>query len=76
MILLPALLREKDAASYLGISESKLRALRKEGRLGFDRKAIDGCLLYDRRDLDAFADSLPYEGEGVPEKNTCDEVWG
>ena len=69
--LLPALLGEFDAARYLGIGKTTLR------RLGIRRRRLGGRLLYDRRDLDAFADSLPYEGEGAGEKkNTCDEVFG
>ncbi len=65
----PALLGEVDAARYLGIGTTTLRGL------GLKRRVLGGRRLYDRRDLDAFADALPYEGEGAGErKNTCDEV--
>lgn len=69
-VYLPALLGEKDAARYLGISETKLRGL------GIKRRMLGGRRLFDRRDLDAFADSLPYEGEGEAEVNTCDGAFG
>ena len=68
--LLPALLGEIDAARYLGIGTTTLRGL------GIKRKELGGRRLYDRRDLDAFADALPYEGEGKPKVNTCDVVCG
>ncbi len=57
--ILPALLGETDAARYLGIGTTTLRGL------GIKRRKLGGRRLYDRRDLDAFADALPYEGEGV-----------
>jgi len=57
--LLPALLGEANAAFYLGVSATTLRGL------GIKRRELGGRRLYDRRDLDAFADSLAYEGEGV-----------
>lgn len=56
-ILLPGLLREASAAAFLGISESKLRTLR------LPRRKLGSKRLYDRRDLEAYIDSLPYEGE-------------
>ncbi len=55
--LIPALLGETDAARYLGIGTTTLRGL------AIKRRKLGGRRLYDRRDLDAFADSLPYEGE-------------
>ena len=67
--ILPALLGEVDAARYLGIGTTTLRGL------GIKRRMLGGRRLYDRRDLDAFADALPYECEGgTGRKNTCDEV--
>ncbi len=66
----PALLGEDDAARYLGIGKTTLRGL------GLKRRKLGGRRLYDRRDLDAFADALPYEGEGgAGRKNTCDEAF-
>ncbi len=59
-----------NAAIYLGIDTTMLRGL------GIKRRKLGGRRLYDRRDLDAFADALPYEGEGNERANTCDEVFG
>lgn len=51
---LPRLMKTHVAASYLGISPSKLRDLPIIPR-------VDGKnVLYDRLDLDDYADSLPY----------------
>lgn len=66
---LPRLLGEAQAASYLGISPSKLR------ELGLPRRMLDRRRLYDRLDLDAYADSLAYEGDGEA-PNTCDALLG
>lgn len=51
----PLLMPAPAAAHYLGVSESTLRVL------GLPRRVIGAKRLYDRRDLDAWADSLPYE---------------
>ena len=53
----PALLGEKDAAAFLGIKETKLR------ELGLPRRKLGRRRLYDRRDLEAYVDSLPYDDE-------------
>lgn len=63
-LLLPA----PQAAAYIGVSVSMLRTL------PIPRRVLGAKRLYDRRDLDAYADELPYEGES--EGNTCDQVWG
>ena len=55
----PLLLPAPAAAHYLGVSESKLRML------GIRRKVLDSKRLYDRRDLDAYANELRYEGEAA-----------
>lgn len=65
----PRLMGAKDAARYLGISESTLRLL------GLPRRLLGSRKLYDVQDLDAYADSLPTEGEPA-EDNTCDAIWG
>jgi hypothetical protein len=58
------------AAQYLSISVGTLRGL------PIRRKVIPGVrrLVYDRIDLEAYADSLEAEGE----EDTCaaDEAWG
>tara|TARA_Y100001951_G_C11037585_1_gene128419 strand:- start:164 stop:367 length:204 start_codon:yes stop_codon:yes gene_type:complete len=55
----PRLMPAPQAAHYLGVSESKLRALE------LPRKVLDGKRLYDRIELDAYADALATEGETV-----------
>lgn len=67
-IILPRLLPAPQAAAYLGISESKLRTL------GIPRKELDGKRLFERADLDDYADRLRYEGE--TEGNSCDSLFG
>ena len=54
----PALLGEKAAAFFLGgISDTKLRDLK------IPRRCLGRRRLYDRRDLEAFVDSLTYDTE-------------
>lgn len=55
----PLLMPAPAAAHYLGLSESTLR------NLGLPRKMMGAKRLYDRRDLDQWADSLPYEPHEV-----------
>ena len=68
-ILPRRLYRASPAAVYLGISATKLRTL------NIPRRVIDKIPLYDVRDLDAYVDGLPYEGESEGE-NSCDAVFG
>ena len=66
-ILLPGLLTESGAASYLGVSPSKIR------ELGLPRRMLGRKRLYDRRDLENYIDSLPYEGEDrEKDEGQCD----
>lgn len=51
----PLLMPAPAAAHYLGVSETMLRAL------GLPRRVVGAKRLYDRRDLDRWADSLPYD---------------
>lgn len=67
--IIPAFLGEGDAAYYLGVSASKLRTL------DIPRKALGRRRLYDRRDLDTFRDTLPYEGEDEAIES-CDAAFG
>jgi len=53
----PRLMSAPVAARYIGVSESTLRELQ------IPRKPLGAKRLYDKADLDAFADSLPYEGQ-------------
>lgn len=65
----PRLLTASAAAQYAGISINTLR------KLEIPRRLVRSKPLYDMRDLDAYIDELPYEGE---HKGTtkCDEVFG
>ena len=65
----PRLMQANAAAHYLGISPSKLRTLSIRARQS------GGNVVYDKADLDNYADSLPYQGE-KEDVNTCDEVFG
>ena len=59
----PILLRDEDAAEYIGVSVTKLNRLQAAGRI--IPKAIDGRRAFLRDDLDAFARALPdWEGRG------------
>lgn len=66
----PRLLSVSEAAAYLGLSASTLRGLPIARRVHNSRR------LYDIRDLDAYADDLPYEGETGNEVATCDRLFG
>lgn len=60
----PRLLDAPAAALYLGVSESMLRTLE------IPRKALRTKRLYERADLDAFANSLSYaDGYQPPPSN-------
>lgn len=69
-ILLPGLLTEAGAAAYLGISPSKLR------ELPIPRRKLGRKRLYDRRDLENYIDTLPYEGEDeAGDEGQCDAAF-
>lgn len=59
------LMKAHDAATYLGMSVTKLKSK------GLPARRDGGNVLYDRLDLDDYADNLPYDGnkqaEGVEE---------
>lgn len=65
---LPRLLGAADAARYLGMSPSTFR------KIDLPSKRFGALRLYERADLDAFADSVPYEGAAVEEVNSCDAI--
>lgn len=65
----PALMGERDAARYLGVSAGTLR------KTGLPRRVWGSRRLYDRHDLDLFAGSLPYEHEDDAEARKCDEAF-
>lgn len=64
----PRLLAAPEAAHYLSISESLLRELQ------IPRRVLRRKRLYDRIALDAYASSLPIEGEEV--EDTCAGKFG
>lgn len=64
----PRLMQATAAAHYLGVSPSKLRSM------NLPRKEMGGNMVYERADLDAVADALPYEGQTGG--NKCDELFG
>lgn len=66
----PLLMKAKDAAAYLGLSETKFRTL------SISPRVHGGNRLFDRRDLDAFADSLPYDEGSAGSVNQCDALFG
>ena len=67
----PRLMKSRLAAQYLGVSESTLRTL------PIPRRKHGALRLYDRSDLDAWADAQPYEGDGTAqENNPCDAIFG
>ncbi|MEJ6397006.1 hypothetical protein [Yoonia sp. 208BN28-4] len=57
------------AAQYLGVSPTKFRDL------GIAAKQDGGNVLYDVRDLDAWADGLPYR-ETADKGQSCEGVFG
>lgn len=65
----PLGMKAKDAARYLGVSETKLRTL------PIDPRQDGGNLLYDQRDLENYFNSLPYKTKAA-EGNTCDGIFG
>ncbi len=60
----PRLMLAREAAHYLGMSESNLR------KLDLPRKIHGALRLYDRLDLDHFASILPLEDK---EESTCND---
>ncbi|WP_414896823.1 DNA-binding protein [Rhodovulum sp. YEN HP10] len=66
----PRLMPAPQAAHYLGVSESTLR------KLGIQTLPLRGKRLYDRFELDAFADSLARGGETDREEGACDRAFG
>lgn len=69
----PRLMPAPVAAAYLGVSESTLR------QLGLPRRCLGAKRLYERADLDAYIDSLPYEGDREDrcqdDTDQADAVW-
>lgn len=70
----PRLLSSAKAAAYLGISETTLRTL------GLPRRILGTRRLYDRYELDAFADGLEAEDSATDQlqkdQAECDRLFG
>lgn len=66
----PRLLPAPAAARYLGVSESLLRTL------PIPRRELNRKRVYDRADLDRYADTLPYEQKEGEPCDVADQVWG
>ncbi len=64
----PRLMPAAEAAHYLGVSESTLRALE------IPRRILRSKRLYDVIDLDAYASALPVEGDSNTGANSCDDI--
>lgn len=62
----PRGLRRIDAAAYVGVSPSKFDEWVLDGRMPAG-KAVDGCVLWDIRALDAYFDAILY-GDTVDKK--------
>lgn len=67
----PRLLRRERAAFYLDISPSKFDQLVRDKKLP-PPKAHHGFKEWDRLDLDAHCDQLPYEGAAAPDDEPSD----
>lgn len=69
LVFTPRLMREPSAAAYIGVSPSYLRTL------DIPRKQMaDRMFAYEKADLDAWADALPYEGQS--RGSTCKGAFG
>lgn len=66
----PRLMPAPQAAHYIGVSTSKLATL------PIPRKVLDGKRLYDRIDLDAYADSLSPAGDEAQKCDQIDQLFG
>lgn len=65
----PRLMPAPVAAHYLGVSVSTLRTL------AIPRRELGAKRVYDKADLDAYADSLPYNEGGTAEENSCEGLF-
>ncbi len=69
----PRLMQAVAAAHYLGVSTTKFRTL------NITSRRMGGNVLWDRSDLDQYADNLPYEeinDQGGDECKAADNAWG
>lgn len=66
----PRLLRRERAAQYLDISPGSFDKLVREGAIPAP-KILESFKVWDRTDLDALADTLPYHGA----ESAADSTW-
>jgi prophage regulatory protein len=66
----PRLLRRERAAAYLDVSTGSFDKLVKDGVLPAPKR-LHSFKVWDRSDLDALADTLPYDGAA----NAHDKTW-
>ena len=66
----PRLLRRERAAQYLDISPNSFDKLVRDGVLPSPKK-LESFKVWDRSDLDALADALPYQGS----ESVADTTW-
>lgn len=57
-------LRRSDAALYVGVGVTKFDAMVEDGRMP-KPKRVDGCVIWDVRQLDLAFDALPDNAEEV-----------
>lgn len=65
------LLRREKAAAYVDVSPTTFDKLVRAGTIPAP-KCLDGFKWWDRADLDAFADDLPYAEQSTPHDSTWD----
>ena len=65
-------LRREAAAHYVGVSPSKLDQLVADGRMPKPFR-IDGCVVWDRYELDAAFDALRDEDDNHPDTGSWDD---
>lgn len=72
-------LRRTEAADYVGVSPGKFDQLVADRRMPAPR-LIDGCVIWDVRDLDAAFDDLPIRGQSLgsrdPQSPDAPDPWG
>jgi len=70
--LTPRLLRRERAAVYLDVSPAKFDQMVREGVVP-SPKRLKSMKVWDRADLDAFADHLPYAEIAAPVDTSWDD---
>jgi predicted DNA-binding transcriptional regulator AlpA len=65
-LVIPRLLRRERAATYLDMSPVTFDKLVKDGVIPSPKK-LHSFKMWDRDELDAFADHLPHDGANAPD---------